>query len=304
VVDVHEIREAELERWLAVAGEVEPQGSVDDLVDWRRQAEDMIWLLATIEGEDAGAGIGIVGWHSPPGVGSAEAYVPSRFRGKGVGLALFRELARWVGERGCIELESTVADDDPESLAWAQHRGFREVGRTERLALDLAGIELPSLDPPEGIEIVSWAERPELARALYEVYREAAPDIPGEEQAAVPAFEEWLSDDMQGHSDRPEAVFAALAGGEAVGYAKLALSSRPGVAIHDITAVKRAWRGRGIASALKRAEIAWAKRNGFARLETVNDLRNEPIRRLNERYGYRPASGTIVLRASLAVGVD
>ena len=75
--------------------------------------------------------------------------------------------------------------------------------------------------------------------------------------------------DMQGSGDRPEATFIALAGDEVVGYAKFSLGdARPTVAFHDMTGVKRSWRGRGIAAALKRAEIAWAKENGYTRLET------------------------------------
>ena len=66
-----------------------------------------------------------------------------------------------------------------------------------------------------------------------------------------------------------------------------------------MTGVKRAWRGRGIAGALKRAEIAWAIENGYTRLETHNEERNEPIRRLNERHGYRIAPGHIVVRGPI-----
>ena len=57
-----------------------------------------------------------------------------------------------------------------------------------------------------------------------------------------------------------------------------------------MTGVRRAFRGRGIAGALKRAEIAWAKQAGYERLQTNNEVRNEPIRRLNERHGYVAAS--------------
>ena len=306
VIEVREIGENELERWIAVAGAARRGrvGTVEDYVDWRRQAEDMAWFLAEIEDADVGAGLAHVGWHSPPGIGTAEAYVLPGSRGMGVGFALYRELARWVAERGCIELESSVLEDDPESLTWAENRGFREVGRTSTLVLDLTEIEEPAIDPPAGIEIVSWAERPQLAAALYDVACEAYPDIPGEEDSRLDSFEDWLSKDMQGSGDRPEATFVALAGAEVVGYAKLSLSSaRPEVAMHDITAVKRAWRGRGIAGALKRAEIAWAKRQGYTRLETVNEVRNEPIRRLNERHGYRVEPGVVVVRA-LLTGVD
>jgi RimJ/RimL family protein N-acetyltransferase len=162
--------------------------------------------------------------------------------------------------------------------------------------LELAGVEAPDVAPPAGIEIVTSAERPELARAMYEVAREAYPDIPGEADNEIASFEEWLSGDMQGSGDRPEAVFVALEGDEVVGYAKFSISNaRPGVVMHDITGVRRAHRGRGIAGALKRAEIAWAKRSGFTTIETMNEVRNEPIRRLNERHGYRITPGDIVL---------
>ena len=114
-------------------------------------------------------------------------------------------------------------------------------------------------------------------------------------------YEDWLSRDMQGASDRPEATFVAISDGEVAGYAKLALSSsRSGVVLHDMTGVRRAFRGRGIASALKRAEIAWAKRAGYETLETLNEVRNEPIRRLNERHGYVLLPGVVVMRESLA----
>ncbi len=53
-------------------------------------------------------------------------------------------------------------------------------------------------------------------------------------------------------------------------------------------------------AASKRAEIAWAKDNGFAFLKTFNEERNEPIRRLNERHGYQIEPGFIKVRGPLA----
>ena len=67
-----------------------------------------------------------------------------------------------------------------------------------------------------------------------------------------------------------------------------------------MTGVKRAWRGRGIARALKCAEIAWAMRAGYRQLETSNEVRNEPIRRLNARLGYRTAPGRVMMQGPLA----
>ncbi|MDQ5821811.1 MAG: GNAT family N-acetyltransferase [Actinomycetota bacterium] len=222
-------------------------------------------------------------------------------RGRGTGTRLYEAVSAWGRDRGIRELEGNVKEDEPESLAWVERRGFMETGRDSRLELDLGAIEPPSVAPPEGIEIVRWSERPELAPAMYEVAREAYPDVPGSEDDAMEPYEDWLAHDMGGPGDKPEATFVALAGEEVVGYAKFSLTeAQPTVAYHDITAVRRNWRGRGIAGALKRAEIAWAKQQGYERLETMNEERNAPIRKLNERYRYRLSPGRIVVVGPLA----
>jgi GNAT superfamily N-acetyltransferase len=168
------------------------------------------------------------------------------------------------------------------------------------LELDLAAIEPPAAAPPAGVEITSWAERPELAEGLYEVAREAWLDIPGNDADRIEPFEEWLHVHMGGDGDLPEATFVALVDGEVVGYAKFSIpSAQRGVAWHDLTGVKRAWRGRGIARALKSAQIAWAKREGYELLRTHNEERNAPIQRLNAAFGYRPAATRVRLRRPL-----
>jgi GNAT superfamily N-acetyltransferase len=298
---VREIDEEELSRWVAVwnATEAEPcdeEELATEFLDWKRQAPQTVWLLAEEDGAAVGTGRLTPGWHSPPGVTRADVRVLPSARGRGVGSALLDELQLRADALGAPMLEVEVRDDDPGSLAWIEGKGFREVGRSVRLALDLTAIEEPPLDPPDRIEIVTLAERPELARGLYDVACEAYPDEPGSGDVEMESFEAWLSQDMQGSGDRADAVFIALESAEVAGYAKLAMSARPGFVLHDMTGVKRSFRGRGIASALKRAEIAWAKREGFHTLETLNHELNAPIRSLNEKHGYRPSRGSVTLR--------
>ena len=222
-------------------------------------------------------------------------------RGRGVGTAFYRAISVWTRERRLDVLEAVVSDDDAESLAFAERRGFAEDRREKGVVLYLGEIEPPPVEPPEGVEIVSWAERPELARGIYEVALEASPDVPGWEDEQMEPFEDWLVHDMQGSGDRPEATFVAVAGDEVVGYAKFSLTgAQPVTAHHDLTGVKRAWRGRGVARALKATQIGWAKANGFEELRTRNDERNAPIRHLNLEFGYRPAIGRIYVRGPLA----
>jgi len=305
-VEIVEVEGGEgLERWLAVANAVSPRKkrTATGLHDWRRQAEDMVWLLASDDGVAAGVGLAYVGWFSLPGVAGGDiAVLPDR-RGRGTGSALYSALSVWAAARGAREIELHVGEDDPDSLAWTTRRGFVEVGRNSRMVLDLEAIEEPAVAPPPGIEIVSWAERRELAQGIYEAAREAHPDIPGEEDVDIGSFEQWLSRDMQGSGDRPEAVFVAVAGDEVAGYAKLSLSAEPDeTAYHDLTAVRRAWRGRKVASALKASQIAWAKRQGYRKLQTHNEERNAPIRALNARFGYVLEPGNVTMRGPLSAG--
>ena len=300
--EIREIEENELARWVAVTKAATNEAdTVEGYLDWKQQARETVWLLATEGKKDVGTAIGIGGWHSPVGVARGSVAVVSSARRAGAGSALLHALSGWARDLGYVDLMGPVKETDDVSLAWAKRRGYVEIGRNSLLALDLTHTERPVVDPPAGIEIVSWAERPDAAEGMYAVARQAYPDVPGEEDAEVAPFEEWLAMDMQGAGDRPEATFVALAGDEVVAYAKLSLSlARPTVAMHDMTGVRRDWRGRGIARALKAAEIAWALDNGYERLETQNEERNEPIRRLNERYGYVIEPGSVTVRGPVA----
>jgi GNAT superfamily N-acetyltransferase len=236
-----------------------------------------------------------------PDVGLAFVTVLPRHRRRGLGAALYARISAWLAEQSVVQVDATVPEDDEQSLEFALKRGFREVERNRRMILELCSVEPGPVAPPEGIEIVTWAERPDLTRGIYEVACEAEPDVPGDREAKIEPFEDWLQHEMQGPGDQEDATFLALRGDDVVGYAKFSLTAaQPESAHHDMTGVKRAWRGRGVAEALKRRQIAWAKEHGYRRLVTQNEMRNEPIRRLNQRLGYREAPGRIVMRGPLA----
>ena len=256
-------------------------------------AVDHVDYLVREDGAIAGSGVGATFAYRPHRVATLITVLAGRRR-RGAGTALYEAISRWASERGAGELEVAVATDDTDSLAVALGHGFTEDRREVDLVLSLAEASPQEVRLPAGIEIVTWAQRPELARGMYEVNLEARPDIPGSEDVTDVSFDDWMTHQMQRPADSPEATFIALAGEEVAGYAKLSLFT-PASAGHAITAVKRAWRGRGIASALKAAEINWALANGYADLHTANEERNAPIKRLNARLGYRPGIGRIYL---------
>jgi GNAT superfamily N-acetyltransferase len=294
--------EADEQRGLDVYNAVWPHDRVglDEGRSYRASLRDHIDLLARIDGTVGGFALGAIRPQRPDLV-FALVTVLAELRRRGAGLALYEAISAWARERGLDTIETYVADDDPESLAFALHRGFTEDGHEFGVSLDLTRTEPPIVEQPEGVRIVTWADRPEHARGIYEVVLEAIPDIPGSEDEQVEPFEEWLAHDMQGAGDPPEATFVAVASDEVVGYAKFSLTSaQPTTAHHDLTGVKRAWRGRGVARALKATQIAWAKANGYEELRTTNEERNAPIRRLNQEFGYQPSIGRIFLKGPLA----
>ena len=87
--------------------------------------------------------------------------------------------------------------------------------------------------------------------------------------------------------DDPGGSFVALHGGEVVGYAGLReRADDPTLAEHGLTVVRRDYRGRGIAYALKRAQLRWAAEAGIHELVTWTQQGNKQSETLNRRLGY------------------
>ncbi len=143
---------------------------------------------------------------------------------------------------------------------------------------------------PPGILVTTLADRPDLVADVHAVALEAFPDIPStDEPVDAGTLEAFVARDVDRAGIPKDAFFVALdaASGTVAGYASLiyAAGSRT-VAYHDMTAVRRAYRGRGIAGALKRATIAWAvdtRSRGAGhrqRRDQRSDARREPCPRI------------------------
>jgi GNAT superfamily N-acetyltransferase len=110
------------------------------------------------------------------------------------------------------------------------------------------------------------------------------------------SIEEWERDWISA----PQAMFVAVADGQVIGCAGLMLDTdRPERAENALTAVRREWRGRGVAAALKRTTLAWAAANGIDEVYTWTQRGNDDMRRLNEHLGYVTRTESISVRAPL-----
>jgi GNAT superfamily N-acetyltransferase len=223
-------------------------------------------------------------------------------RRRGIGSALLGATSGVARDAGKAALETQVRADRPESVEFLHHRGFTVIETSKAVRLDLAGLPAPNVAPPAGIRLVTLAERPDLVPGVHAVAVEAFPDIPGSEPMAAGDLAEFRARDIDAPDIRPDAFFVAVDESDrVVGYANVTVAeARPDVGGHDMTAVLREARGRGIAGALKRATIAWAIRNGLVALETTNDIQNAPMRTINQGLGYRPLPDRYLMRGPLA----
>lgn len=271
--------DADLDAWRRVRLAVLPNERTPSVEELQRlETPEQLLLLAELDGRVAGSGI--AGRSDVGGQGFVAPRVLPDARRHGVGTALLTRLAEHVSALGFPRAGSLVDDDG--SLAFARRFGFREVDRHVEQVRSVGPDEQPPL-VPDRAEIVSLAERPELAARVYhELAAKALEDIPVTPRLQV-SFEDWEREWVT----LPEGSFVALADGEIVGCAGLLRDDdRPERAEHGLTAVRRDWRGRGLAKALKQQTIVWAAANGLTELYTWTQRGNEQMQAVNERLGY------------------
>jgi mycothiol synthase len=285
------VTDADLEAWRQVKLRVLP-GERAPTVEELRAETGKLFLLAELDGELAGSGLG--GRSDAAGRGFAAARVLPELRRRGVGTALLYELAAHCATLGFTRVGALVDGADEGSVAFARRFGFEE-RRRDVEQVRFIGDEEPPPPPPEGAEIVAVADQPELLGQAYGLATEGYADMLLGEELDIP-LQQWLREE----ATLPEASFVALWDGEIVGYAGLLeWPGDPTRAEHGLTVVRRAWRGRGVAPALKRRQISWAAANGLRELVTWTQTGNENMRRVNERLGYEYRGITLAMVAPL-----
>lgn len=278
------------EAWRRVRVEVVPHERSDTVAEMRAaDSPDRLLLLATADGTVVGAGV--ADRSNIAGGGYVAPLVRPAHRRRGHGSLILRALADHVAGLQVTELRAMTDDED--SLAFAEHFGFEEVDRQVE-QVRVVGDEPEPGPLPDGVEVVTTDERPELWAAAYERFgRQALADFAVFQPIEVSA-RQW-SDSWAG-----DPMFLAVHGGEVVGCAGLDRDTdRPERGENALTAVRRDWRGHGIAVHLKRRTLRWAADHGLTELYTWTQAGNLPMLTLNERLGYVTGRTSITLSRPL-----
>jgi GNAT superfamily N-acetyltransferase len=280
VIEVRPVEtDAGLEAWRSVRMRVVPDEPTATVATLRAMEKPgRLLLLAYLDGELAGSGIADRG---DTGRGFVAPRVVPELRRRGVGTALLEALLPHAAKLDVPELVGHVDGRDGGALAFARRHGFEEVDRQVEQVKTIADErELPL---PDGVTVTTVAERPELLRESYELACEGYSDMKVVGASVTVPLEDWLRDE----ATLPGGSFVALAGGEIVGYTGLVeWPGEPDRAENGLTVVRRAWRGRGLAPALKSRQLAWAAANGIREIVTWTQAGNEDMQRVNERVGF------------------
>ncbi len=233
------------------------------------------------------------------------AYNPARFgiwfavhpqwRRRGIGSLLYEKVVADLQSHGATQLRSWTQETQSDTIGWLRRRGYGELHRTWESRLDARGFGMGAFrgywDSPAGIEIVTLAEElardPECLKELYEMHCELAPDEPRVDPFTRVPFETWREWVINSPRSLPDAFFIAKAGDRYVGQSDLRRSEQLSDVLYTgFTGVRREYRGRGIAMALKLRAIDYAKRHGHREIRTWNSTLNAPMLGINVRLGF------------------
>jgi mycothiol synthase len=220
-----------------------------------------------------------------------------------------------AGDKALRNSRRNARESEPVSVRFLDRHGFVPIRRTWMSRLTLTDLD-PSNFPDRsklmhaaGIRITTLAnegpDRPEVRHRLYEQGRTSSIDTPRMGEYYPPSFEEFIAMSIEYPTALPEAIFLACHGSEYVGWSTLPrVLASPDTLDIGFTGTLRKYRGRGIASELKRHAVEYARSHGYSYIITGNDSLNTNIWAINEKLGFRREQTLIQAEKTLASARD
>lgn len=244
-------------------------------------------------------------WCADPRHLTIQLCVHPAYHRRGLGNALWNQLQHAWQPLQPHHIWLNVREDWHTGLTFAGHRQFYESRRVWSSRLDLASFNPEPFHGAiervtvQGIDIISFARLAETGehfwQQLYEFERQTTRDLPTSFPITIPTYEQWRKFYQPEHGILWEGSFAALHDGDIVGISTLETVDNDSDAEVGFTAVRRDYRGRGIALALKLATIAYGKATGISGIRTDNDSTNLPMWHINQRLGFQRGPMWIVM---------
>jgi len=262
-------------------------------------------LVAFDEMNEAGAEAMVgfsdaVSWPwEPPHQFWISTVVAAHHRRQGLGAQLAEAALACAREQGATRLVAEVRDNVADGLRFAERYGFRRDRHIFESRLHLADFDeqrfagAVARAEAEGIRFLSVADlgdSDDARRKLYDINATFARDVPGRDSEFMP-FEQFQKTVCSASWYRPDGQIVAATGDSWIGMAAVGYFANTNSMYNMFTGVDPAWRGKGIALALKLLAIACARRYGVTYISTNNDSENAPMLAINRTLGYQPEPG-------------
>ncbi len=249
-------------------------------------------------------------WMFNPRKFQGRILVDPNHQNRGVGRFVYEDLMRQLANLQAVEAWAFAREDMPVSLAFLTKRGFEERDRTWESRLNLATIDTSQFShysenaSRAGVEVTSLAREleldPDCHKKLYELNQTLMADVPTPEPYTPVSYEQWFSFDMKHPGLLPEAYAIAKDRARYVGLSTVRrLDREPRGLLQELTGVRREYRGKGIAFAMKLKVIEYARENGFERIKTEIESTNAPMLAINTKLGFKRQVGWIGLSKRL-----
>jgi GNAT superfamily N-acetyltransferase len=249
-----------------------------------------------------GSIVGLANYHQLSGM-----YHPQRFQigasvlpayqGRGIGRALYATMLDALAPFDPLSLRSNVREDMTRGVRFLQERGFVVDMKSWESRLHVPSFDFTPYADAEakmtahGHRVATLAELmvrdSDHRRKLYELIWACEQDVPHPEPQTRMEQEVFEKRHFENPNLLPDACFIALDGDEYVGISELWASQADANELYTgLTGVRREYRRRGIALALKLRAIAYARAHGVTTVKTWNEQNNRAMLSINEMLGF------------------
>ncbi len=234
-----------------------------------------------------------------PGTFFIEVVIAPEFQRRGIGAQVYDHVVDVARAHGATRLICETRDHRPDCLQFAQKRGFEIDRHIFESTLDLTAFDelrfagVIESAQAQGIRFFTLADVGNVEanqRKLYELNWRDALDIPGWE-GEFPSFENFSRTVFQASWFSANGQIFAADGETWIGLGAVGYFANNNSAYNMHTGVRKEYRGRHIALALKLLAIRYARSRGAAYIRTNNDSQNAPILAINRKLGYVPQPG-------------
>ena len=280
------------------------RGTADEWREWEKIDPPKDLFRTVVERADgqpvANADIGSGSFPRPDGTLHGSVGVSRADRRKGIGNALLVVIEAEAVRRKAPRILSGTSVAFEGALAWAQKRGYKEIGRRIESYVDVKAFDgRPLGDVLDRVEAsgIRLATVSELLRGkdadaterfwhgLWEAEAPMWEDVPWAISTPHWPYEKFKQLAVDSGKLVKDATIVALDGDTVAAFT---LTGKQGTdrGYTWMTGTGRAYRGRGLATALKLKMLAAAKAAGLRAMLTTNDEPNKAMRGINAKLGY------------------